>query len=321
MRKCAVPLKSSFIPGISDSKSLVDVALGRKKSDLVIINANLLNVYTAEFQEKMSISIHGKWIAYVGPNPEITIGPGTRVIDAKGKTVIPGLIEGHTHMAWLYNACEFLKHAVKGGTTTLVTEAMEPYPVCGLSGVLDFLAALENQPIKIFATAPASVSISQATNIIQREDLAFLINRDDILGLGETYWQSVLQAPDKLLDLFQETLKQGKVLEGHSAGAGEHKLNAYIATGISSCHEPINAEQVLERLRLGLWVMIREGSIRRDLREIAKIARAGVDLRRLLLVTDSLSPKIFCKRGIWNTSSKKPLTVGLIRFPPFKWRH
>ena len=87
-----------------------------------------------------------------------------------------------------------------------------------------------------------------------------LLDRDDIVGIGESFWQAVLQAPEVMAPRFQAALDRGKRLEGHSAGARGKKLAAYAAAGISSCHEPITAEEALERLRLGIYVMVREGA-------------------------------------------------------------
>lgn len=293
-----------------DSKELMNVALGQEKADLAVVNARLLNVYTGELTDDCSVSIKGKRIAYVGSAPKDTIGERTVVIDAKGKTVIPGLIDGHTHLAWLSGIDEFLKYAMKGGTTTIVTETMEAFAVRGYDGVTDFLAALEHQPVKIFGVAPAMVSVSKTAFGISRDILGKLLERDDIVGLGETYWQAVFQEPDRMLPIFQDTLASGKTLEGHSAGASGKKLAAYAATGISSCHEPISAEQVLERLRLGIHVMAREGSIRRDLGEIAKIRDTGAALRRLTLVSDGVDPGDLIEKGYMEYIVQKAIDSG-----------
>ncbi|MFH1974175.1 MAG: adenine deaminase C-terminal domain-containing protein [Pseudomonadota bacterium] len=295
---------------IAETKELMDVALGRGKADLVVYNGTLLNVYTGEFIEKCSVSVKGEKIAYVGGKPEDTIGNNTVVIDAGGKTIIPGLIDGHAHLAWLYNVSEFLKYVIPGGTTTIITESMEIYPVLGYEGVLDFLDSLRDQPIKIFATAPAMVSISSSARGVPKKTIKKLLARKDILGLGETYWQALLQDPDYMLSSFDETLAAGKKLEGHSAGASEKKLAAYVASGISSCHESINAKEVIERLRLGLCVMIREGSIRRDLEEISKIKSLGVNLRRLALVTDGVTPKDLVEKGYMEYIVQKAIDCG-----------
>ena len=105
-----------------ENLQLMKVALGEEKADLVIVNADVINVYTGEILKDRTISVKDKWIAYVGQNAEDSIGPQTEVIDARGQTVIPGLIEGHTHIAWLFTACEFLKYAMTGGTTAIITE-------------------------------------------------------------------------------------------------------------------------------------------------------------------------------------------------------
>jgi len=295
---------------VAETKQLIKVALGEEKADLAVVNAKIVNVYTGELLEDQAVTVKGKWIAYVGQNAAEAVGPDTQVIDAEGRTVIPGLIDGHTHIAWMFTAAEFLKYAAAGGTTTVVTEVLEPYPVCGYAGVVDFLASLQDQPIKILATAPAMVSISSAARGISQQDLAKLLERDDIVGLGESYWQSILQYPDQILPLYEQTLSAGKTLEGHSAGASDKKLAAYVAAGITSCHEPINAEQVLERLRAGLHILVREGSIRRDLAEIARIKDRGIDLRRLVLSTDGVEPRDLIEKGYMEFVLQKAIDSG-----------
>ena len=293
-----------------EASQLMKVALGEEKADLAVINAEIVNVYTGELLEDQSVTVKGKWIAYVGPNAGDSMGPQTEIIDARGQTVIPGLIEGHTHIAWLYSACEFLKYAMTGGTTTVITETFEIYPVSGYDGVVDFLESLKDQPIKLFGTAPAMISISQAARGIPPETLEKLLDREDVLGLGESYWQAVLQEPDGILTLYEQTLTAGKTLEGHSAGARDKKLAAYVDLGISSCHEPINADQVLERLRMGLHIMVREGSIRRDLAEISKIKDRGIDLRRLILSTDGVTPEDLIAKGYLEYVLQKAIDCG-----------
>ncbi|MEJ2164991.1 MAG: adenine deaminase C-terminal domain-containing protein [Desulfobacterales bacterium] len=295
---------------VEETKQLIKVALGEEKADLAVVNAKIVNVYTGEILEDQAITVKAKWIAYVGQNAAEAIGPDTEVIDADGRTVIPGLIDGHTHIAWMFTAAEFLKYAAAGGTTTVVTETLEPYPVCGYAGVVDFLESLRDQPIKILATAPAMVSISSAARSISRQDLAKLLERDDIIGLGESYWQSILQHPAEILPQYEQTLLAGKTLEGHSAGAADRKLAAYVAGGITSCHEPINAEQVLERLRVGLHILVREGSIRRDLAEIAQIKDRGIDLRRLILSTDGVEPRDLIEKGYMEFVLQKAIDYG-----------
>jgi adenine deaminase len=272
-------------------RTLMRVALGEEPADLVVTRADLVNVYTAEIQKNMGVALKGPWIARVSADVQDIIGPATRVIDASGKTLTPGLIDGHTHLSWIYTAAAFVPFAAASGVTTVVTETLEPFPVAGTAGVVDFLDSFRELPIRILATAPIMVSISSAAKGISAEDLAILFERDDVLGLGESYWQAVLQEPETYLAALEQTHRWGKVIEGHTAGASQKKLAAYVAAGATSCHEPIDAEQVLTRLRQGVHVMVREGSIRRDLKAISAIRQSAVDRRRLVLASDGASPR------------------------------
>jgi adenine deaminase len=176
---------------------------------------------------------------------------------------------------------------------------------------LDFLASLEDQPVKFFATVPAMVSISKNVKIPSSSVLNRLLSRDDVLGLGESYWQGIMQQQEKFLPNFMKTLQAGKVLEGHSAGAKGRKLMGYVATGVSSCHEPVNLEETLEKLRLGLYVMIRQGSVRKDLAAISAVKDAGVSMRRLILVTDGINPEELLRNGYMEGLVQKAIDSGI----------
>jgi adenine deaminase len=299
------------VAGAKKTKEVIDVIQGRRTGDLAIKDATLLNVYTGEYLEPISIVVKGEWIAYVGDDPGSRIGPDTTVIPTEGRTVIPGLIDGHSHLAnFEYNPAEFLRYAIKGGTTTIVTEIIEPFPIGGYEGLLDFLEALNDQPIKIFSTVPAMASTSKAARGMPGETLKKLMQRDDIQGLGEAYWSSVLQEPGIFLSNFQDTLVSGKKLEGHTSGARGTNLMAYIAPGISSCHEPINRDEVLDRLRMGIHVMMREGSIREDLEQISPIKDDISDFRRLILVTDGVGSKDLVQKGYMERVVQRAIDYG-----------
>lgn len=302
----------AYSPGIEARKSLINVLSGKDKADLAVVDGDVVNVYTGEVHHNYSVAIKGELIAYVGDAPGDIIGPETTIINARGKAIIPGFIDGHTHLAdCKYCPYEFLKRVMTGGTTTIITETMEPFPLNGYDGISDFLAALKDQPVKFFATAPAMVSISKNVKIPSTDDLDRLLSRDDVLGLGESYWQGVMKRQEEFLPNFMETLHAGKVLEGHSAGARGRKLMAYIATGVSSCHEPINLEETLEKLRLGLYVMIRQGSVRKDLAAISAIKDAGVSMRRLILVTDGINPEELLRNGYMEGLVQRAINSGI----------
>ena len=96
------------VGGTERAEQLINVTLGKEEADLAVTNGTVLNVYTGELLQNHSVAIKGEWIAYVGDDPGETIGTRTSIIDAKGKTIIPGLIDGHTHLAWLFTVGRLL---------------------------------------------------------------------------------------------------------------------------------------------------------------------------------------------------------------------
>jgi len=291
---------------------LIKVALGEAEADLAIVNGSVLNVYTGEALEGASVLIKGDKIAYVGKNVGKSIGSSTRVIDAVGKTLIPGLIDGHAHLDSMYSLSELSRYAVAGGTTTVITETSNIGSVLECEGVTAFLKSGKNQPIKIFVTVPPMVTLSPVTeeHAITVNDLRRLLRRKDIIGLGEPYWGTVVGGNQRVLDLIIETINMGKKVDGHSAGASSNKLQAYISSGVSSCHEPITAEEVMERLRLGLFMFIREGEIRRDLEAIAKIRDEKIGLTGLALSTDGIAPWQLIDEGYMDFVVQKAINLG-----------
>ncbi|MGC8494144.1 MAG: adenine deaminase C-terminal domain-containing protein [Syntrophobacteraceae bacterium] len=289
--------------------ALMRVAAGTEPADMLLLNGSVVNVYTGEIMKNCPVAIKGKWIAAVGPEAASVAGESTLVYDAAGKTLAPGLIDGHTH-AWFFTMEAFLPYAIKGGVTTIITETLEFFPVGGCEAIAELLDAVGDQPIKIFGTTPAFISTSIAQNGYSEKTLEKLLERDDILGIGESFWQAVLQDPEAMTQRFQMALDRGKLLEGHSAGAKGKKLASYAASGISSCHEPITCQEALDRLRLGIYVMVREGSVRKDLQNISPIAKTGVDLRRLVLVTDSVEPAELVEKGYLEVVVQKAIDSG-----------
>ena len=293
-------------------KTLIDTALGKIKADMVVANADLVNVYSGELLKGQSVAIKGDRIAFVGENAEHTIGPDTTVIDATGKVLIPGLIDSHIHLLGVCDIYGFLKYAMTGGTTTIISETTTLVIPLGYKGFWQFLNATANQPVKILATIASPLNLGSAAlvEILSPRNLRRLLNHKRALGLGETSWPLVLEDLGGIIRLHTETLNASKRLEGHSAGASGNNLQAYVASGISSCHEPITAEEVLERLRLGLHVMIREGDVRRDLEAIARIKDEPIDFRRLVFCTDGVHPEHLIEHGYMECVVQKAIDLG-----------
>ncbi|MGM0428604.1 MAG: adenine deaminase C-terminal domain-containing protein [Thermodesulfobacteriota bacterium] len=296
-----------------DMRRLVDTALGRRAADLVVQNGDLMDVYTGRMLPGRSIAITDGWIAYVGSDAEHTVGPETRVIDAGGRVVCPGFMDAHTHLINYFNMPEFLSYAIPSGVTTLVTE-LECYGfILGAEGVRIFLDQIESSPIKIYALVPPMISLSPAVRplMIRPEQLAGLFEDPRVMGLGESFWQGTILTPDqRVLDLISETRKHRKSVQGHAAGAFDQKLAAYVAIGVESCHEAISTEDVLNRLEMGLYAMIREGDIRRDL-EIILPLRDKIDFRRVILVTDGTNPNLLMQNGYLQDVVQKAIDLGV----------
>jgi adenine deaminase len=293
-------------------KDLIEVAMGKREADLAIINGCLINVYTGEILSDYSVAIKGRRIAYVGKDIANRIGKNTEVIDAKDRYISPGFIDAHNHLASLFQIGEFIKYAAPHGTTAVITETSEWGNIFGLEGVKYFLEDIKNQPIKFFVTTPCMAppypqfETSKGFSIKEFEEL---IKDGRVVGVGESYWPRVLDRDEETLELFSKAIINGKELEGHASGARGDKLTGYVASGISSCHESISEEDALERLRLGLYTMIREGSVRNDLEAISGIKDKGIDLRRLVLCTDGVSPEILMD-GNMDLIVKKAIELG-----------
>ena len=135
----------------------------------------------------------------------------------------------------------------------------------------------------------------------------------DVIGLGELFsWTKVTSRDSKTMRILSKALDNDCVINGHTAGASGKKLNAYVASGILSCHEPTNFDQVLKRLRLGMWLMIREGSIRRDLKEIIPLVLSnGTYIDRLMFCSDGLDPIDITKFGHIDHCIRESVKLGL----------
>src|SRR4030042_4506575 len=306
-----------FMNDIEKRKMLSEVALGNAPPDTVITHGVLFNVFTGEFIRGQSIWIKDGMIAYVGPDPDPCEAEKTLVIDTDGIVLLPGLIDGHTHIISNRSGIEeFIKHVIPGGTTTLVTELMEFAPIVGKDGIEYAVKGLEKQPIRVYHTIPplCGLTPSEEINAPTNEELLPLLKDPQCLGVGEIYWGHIFlkgRQGERGRELVSMALGLGKIIEGHSAGAKGRKLQAYTCFGVSSCHEPINEDEVLERLRLGYSVMIREGSVRKELDGIKDIYRKKIDFRRLILATDGVDPEGFLEEGYLDAGEKRALTLGV----------
>ncbi len=290
--------------------------MGDKKADLILKNCTLLSVYTREIIPKIQIAIINDRIAYVGLDATHTLGPNTTVIDVKNKYVGPGFADPHLHIDQFVLPSEFAKKALLCGVTSLFSDPIDVVSTTGYKGFQEFLKLGEDLPIRIFQVMPGGLPVdakfSNSKNLSLSQEKS-AIKHPHVLGLGEVFsWTKVTLRDPKTMKSLSTMLECDCIINGHTAGISEKKLNAYVSSGILSCHEPINFDQVLERLRLGMWVMIREGSIRRDLKEIIPhVLYHGTYLNRLMFCSDGLDPLDITKFGHIDHCIRESIKLGL----------
>ncbi|MBN2809150.1 MAG: adenine deaminase, partial [Deltaproteobacteria bacterium] len=301
------------MPDFARTKKLIATALGRQAADLAIINANLVNVFTAEIIPQSTITVSNGIIAGIGQAPPGAIGAGTKIIDAAGDFVLPGYIETHTHIANVFRLHDFCAAVLPHGTTTVFSEATELGNSLGRQGLNWLLEEAATLPFDLNFTAPCfspPYPDFESCHPISPAEYEELFQRQKIAGIGEAYWPDIIKGDARTLELLALAQYYHKPVQGHSAGAKEAQLNAFVAAGISSCHEPIDAEQARARLRLGLNLMIREGSIRRDLAGVAPVKELTRESRRMTISTDGVTPSWLLSEGHLDTLGQRAVALG-----------
>jgi len=292
------------------------VAMGEKKADLILKNCSLVNVYSHEILPQTQIAIVNERIAYVGLDASHTLGSKTIVIDLQGKYVTPGFADSHIHIDQFVLPSELAKKSLLCGVTSLFSDPIDIVSVCGYRGFMEFVKLTQNLPIRFFHVVPGGLPVDRkfshgkTLSAIQEKTAIKLPN---VLGLGEVFsWTKVTKRDSKTMKTLAMMLDNDCIINGHTAGASGKKLNAYVSSGILSCHEPVNFEQVLERLRLGMWIMIREGSIRRDLKEILPgVMNHETNTERLMFCSDGIDPLDLSHYGHIDHCVRKSIKLGL----------
>jgi len=290
--------------------------MGDDFADLILTNCSLVNVYSKEIQEKIQIAITNERIAFVGPDASHTIGPKTKTLDVKNKFVCPSFVDPHIHIDHFITPSEFVKKSLLCGVTTLFPDSIDIVSVCGYKGFKEFVNLTKNLPMRFFHTAPGGLPVDKKfshgkTLSLKQEKSA--IKMSTVIGLGEVFsWTKVTKRDSKTMKSLQQMHEENCIINGHTAGASGKKLNAYVASGIFSCHEPINFDQVIERLRLGMWIMIREGSIRRDLKSILPVIIShGTYTNRLMFCSDGVDPIDLSSFGHIDHCVRSAIKLGL----------
>ncbi len=287
---------------------IIDVALGKEKADLVIKNAEVVNVLTEEFIQA-DIAICGDRIAGIGRYE------GVKEIDANGLYAVPGLIDGHTHIEMsMLSVTEFARIVVPKGTTSVVADPHEIANVLGKDGVRVLLEEAKTTPLKVFCMIPSCVPSSPLETsgaVISSDDVAEMLEWENVIGLAEmmNYPGVIHKDPEVLKKIEVVKIKQ-KPIDGHCPMLRGKELNAYISAGIGSDHESISEEEAMEKLRLGMRIMIREGSVARNLKALLNIAKKGY--RWCMLVTDGdRTPRDLIEQGYLDYVYRRAVEEGV----------
>lgn len=300
------------------SRTLSDVAMGRKPAETVIRHARLVNVCTHEILENTDVAIACGRIALVG-DASHCIGEETKVIDATGQLIAPGFLDGHIHIeSSMMTPVEYARSVLPHGTTGIYHDPHEICNVLGLKGVDLMAADSAKTPLKAMLTTPSCVpavpGFEDSGAEITPADIASEMRHDYTVGLGEMMnFPGINGSAEATHGITGETLKAGKIVTGHysipETGSG---LNAYIASGVRCCHESTRAEDALAKMRLGMYAMMREGSAWHDLQEVSKaITEHTVDTRYAVMISDDTHPHTLLTDGHLDHIVRRAVSFGI----------
>lgn len=288
---------------------LIDVAAGRKKADLVLKNAKIVDVFQAKILIG-DIAISDGYIAGIGGSYQ-----GVEERNYTGKYVAPGFIEAHIHIESSYvSPEEFSRVFIPRGTTTILADPHEIVNVAGLKGLDYMVNAAKNAKMDIRYMMPPCVP---ATNFetsgadLYADDMEDALKTGEVDGLAELMnFPGVINADDKMIDEILMAKKYGARIDGHAPQVVGKDLNAYIAAGPANDHECSTLEEAEERLARGMYLLLREGSVTQDLRKLLPIVNTA-NSRRCLLSGDDVQAKTAINKGHLDNNIRICIDEGL----------
>ena len=299
---------------------LVATARGDLPATLVIRGGRLVNVCTGEIQEGVSVAVRGSRIAYVGTGEPFKVDERTRVIEAEGRYIAPGLIDGHCHIeSSQITVSQFARAVLPLGTTTIFFDAHEIANVLGLAGLRLMLDEARTTPLmaylQVASCVPAStLELETPGAVLGPEEVREAFGwGPDVIALGEVMnFPGVVAGDPRMTGEIQAALAAGRIVDGHYTWPADDRLAAYAAAGITGDHEIVTAEDALARLRLGMYAMLRRGSAWHDVAATVRVhTEGGVDPRRILLVTDDRSAESLVEEGHMNFVLRHAIQQGV----------
>lgn len=264
-------------------KRRIEVAAKREKADLVIKNGMVIDVFNQEIMN-VDVAIVDGSIVGIGKYE------GLEEIDARNKYVSPSFIDGHVHIeSSMVTPAEFAKVVLPHGVTTIIADPHEIANVAGVDGINFMLDSSEEIPLNVYIMLPSCVPSTPFENagaILTAEDLAPLYQHPRVIGLGEVMdYPSVYQGEDAMVSKLASAHFNGKKIDGHAAGLLGDSINVYAAVGIKTDHEAVSVPEAQDRLKKGMYLIIRQGSVAKDLPNLIGVV-TDKNARRCLFGTD-----------------------------------
>lgn len=305
---------------LSELRGIVLAARGELKSDIIIKNANLVDVILGDIREKINIAVWRNYVVRVGYfDADRYRGLNTLVIDASSSEVVtPGFIDPHVHIeSSLLRVSEFGRLALMNGTTTVAADPHEIANVLGVEGIKAFIEESKYTRLRLFFYAPSCVppiksGLTKGSEITLSE-VRELLNHEEVIGLGEVMdFLSVINGDDEILEKISSALTLHKLVDGHAPQLPEDMLVPYAAVGIKGDHESVFMDEALSKLRSGMRILIREGSAWRDLEELSKILTyMKINTRYLSFSSDDLEVVDLVESGHMNRILRKAVSLGI----------
>jgi len=300
------------------ARRLVGVAAGREPADTVIRNGRWVNVHSGEIIEATDIAIAEGRFAYCGPDASAMIGPDTRVIDADGRYLVPGLCDAHMHVeSGMLTVGEFVRAVLPHGTTSMFIDPHEIANVLGLAGVKLMHDEAVLQPINVYvqmpSCAPSAPGLETTGFEITPDDVAQAMALPQIIGLGEMMnFPGVANADPKMLGEIAATQNSGKTVGGHYASPDlGSAFHAYVAGGPADDHEGTREEDAIARVRQGMRAMLRLGSAWYDVKsQITAVTEKGLDASNFILCTDDSHSGTLVNDGHMNRVVRHAIECG-----------
>ncbi len=287
------------------SKDRIRIASGEGVADLLIKNGRVVNVFSGQIERKDVAIFDGRIVGFGDYRAK-------KIVDVKGDFLCPGLIDGHVHIeSSMVTIPQFARAVLPNGTTSVVVDPHEIANVMGLRGIRFIAESAKGTSLNVFIMAPSCVpatNMETSGAVLRATEIKSLLTKPWVIGLAEMMnFPGVIYRDPEVLKKIEQA--KGKRIDGHAPLLSGKLLNAYLTAGIRSDHECTTLKEAKEKLANGMWIMIREGSTARNLKDLLPLVTPK-NARRLLFVTDDRHPKELLEEGHINSIVKRAIQLG-----------